>query len=252
MKNLLAPAMRKTLVILGIASLAALPVLAQEGKWKVDAEHSTASIFLGRNVDLQNVGIARVGGIAEFNSADPAKSALDISAELPEGQSMTFQSKRIDVLDDGKLQVSGEMTLAEAERDAMINPAEDYSGPVYGEFRVRSVTRSVSFVMPMVDNAGAKAELTAEVVLGAENFPELLAAVRQAAWQPVIQDEVCDMAQAGEDYSGAVCTGKLIAPAYKLAAIRTGEDYRGDESPAPSGNLMKIVLRLQLSRQNLG
>jgi len=252
MKNLLAPAMRKALAILGIASLTALPVLAQEGKWKVDAEHSTASIFLGNSSDFQNVGIARIGGSAEFNSADPAKSALDISAGLPAGQSMTFQSKRIEVLADGKLQVSGEMTLAEAERDAVMNPAEDYSGPVYGEFRVRSVTRNVSFVLPMVDNAGAKAELTAEVVLGVENFPELLAAVRQAAWQPVIQDEVCEMAQAGEDYRGAACTGRFLAPAYKLAAIRIGEDYRGDESPAPSGNMMKIVLRLQLSRQNLG
>ena len=61
MKNLLRPAIRKTLVILGIASLTALPVLAQEGKWKVDAEHSTASIFLGINLDLQNVGIAQIG-----------------------------------------------------------------------------------------------------------------------------------------------------------------------------------------------
>src|ERR1035441_2401989 len=59
-----------------------------------------------------------------------------------------------------------------------------------------------------------------------QNFPELLAAVRQAAWQPVIQDEACEMPPAGEDYRGAACTGRLIAPAYQLAAIRTGEDYR--------------------------
>ena len=117
---------------------------------------------------------------------------------------------------------------------------------------VRTVTRNVTLVLPLVDNAERKAELNAEVVLGAENFPELLAAVRQAAWQPVIQDEACEMPQAGEDYRGAACTGTLIAPGYQLAAIRTGEDYRGDESPAPSGNLMKIVFRLQLSRQNLG
>ena len=120
MKNLLRPAIRKTLAILGIASLAALPVLAQESKWKVDAERSTASIFLGSNLDLQNVGIARIGGIAEFNSAEPAKSALDISAKLPEGQAMTFESKRVDLRADGKLQITGDMTLARTERDASV------------------------------------------------------------------------------------------------------------------------------------
>jgi polyisoprenoid-binding protein YceI len=252
MKNLLRPAIRKTLVILGIASLTALPVLAQEGKWKVDAEHSTASIFLGSNLDLQNVGIARIGGIAEFNSAEPAKSALDISAELPEGQAMSFKSKRIDLRADGKLQVTGEMTLARTERDAAYNLGEDYRGPVYGESVVRTVTRNVTFVLPLMDNAERRAEITTEVILGVENFPELLAAVRQAAWQPVIQDEACEMPPPGEDYRGAACTGRLIAPVYQLAAIRTGEDYRKDESPVPSGSLMKIVFRLQLSRHNLG
>jgi len=41
----------------------------------------------------------------------------------------------------------------------------------------------------------------------------------------------------------------LIAPEQRVAAMRIGEDYRGDESPAPSGNLMKLVLQLQLNRQ---
>jgi hypothetical protein len=71
-------------------------------------------------------------------------------------------------------------------------------------------------------------------------------------WQPVVQDEACVIPQAGEDYRGTDCTGTLIAPAYQVAAIRIGEDYRGDESPAPSGNGMKLVLRFQFSRQNLG
>jgi polyisoprenoid-binding protein YceI len=252
MKNLLTPAIRKMLVILGIASLTALPVFAQEGKWKIDAEHSTASIFLGNNLDLQTVGIARIGGIAKFNSAEPAKSALDISGELAEGQAMTFKSKRIDLRADGKLQITGDMTLARTERDAAYNLGEDYRGPVYGESVVRTVTRNVTFVLPLVDNAEGKAEITAEAILGGENFPELFAAVRQAAWQPVLEDEACEMSQAAEDYRGVACTGKLIAPAYQVAAIRIGEDYRGDESPAPSGNLMKIVLRLQLNRQTLG
>jgi hypothetical protein len=246
MKNLLTPATRKMVAILGLATLTAIPVFAEQGKWKVDAEHSTASIFLGSNSDLQNIGVARVSGNADFNSAEPAKSALNISAQLPEGQAMTFKSKRIDVRPDGKLQITGEMTLTRSERDATYNPGEDYSGPVYGEPVVRTVTREVAFVLPPIDNAGQKAEISAEATLGVENYSELFAAVGHAAWQPVVQDEACEIPQAGEDYRGADCSGTLIAAASRTSPTRIGEDYRGDESPAPSGNLMKLVLRLQL------
>ena len=93
---------------------------------------------------------------------------------------------------------------------------------------------------------GQKGEITAEATLGIENFPELFAAVHQAAWKPLVQDKACEIPQAGEDYRGAECSGTLIALAYQLAALNPGEDYRGDESPAPAGNAMKVVLHLQL------
>jgi hypothetical protein len=252
MKSLVTLPIRKMLVILGVASLTALPVFAQQGKRKIDTEHSTASIFLGNSSDLQNVGITRVGGNAEFNSAEPAKSALDISAELPQGRLMAFKSKRIDLRPDGKLQITGEMTLAGTERGATYTAAEDYSGPVYGEPVVRTITREVAFVVPLADSAGRTGEITAEAILGVENFPELFAAVRQASWQPVVQDEACEVSQTGEDYRGAICTGTVMAPVSRVTAIRIGEDYRGLESTMPSGNLMKIVLRLGLSRVDLG
>jgi len=98
----------------------------------------------------------------------------------------------------------------------------------------------------------AKEEIIAVATLGRENFPQLFAALHQASWQPVVLDEHCVIPQAGEDYRGAECSGKLIAPAYRLAALNPGEDYRGDELPAPAGNLMKIVVRLQLNRVSLG
>ena len=116
------------------------------------------------------------------------------------------------------------MTLARAERDATYTPAEDYSGPVYGEPVVRTVTREVTFVLPPADNGERKAEITAEAILGVENFPELFAAVRQASWQPVVHDEACEMPQTGEDYRGAVCTGTALAPVPAVTAIRIGEE----------------------------
>jgi polyisoprenoid-binding protein YceI len=252
MKNSFVLAMSKTLLILGIVSLPVLPILAQGGTWKVDAEHSTAAIFIGSNLDLQNVGIARIGGMADFDSSAPAKSDLDISADLPEGQAITFKSKRIELRADGKLQITGDLTLAQTKFDATLNPGEDYRGPINGESAVRTVTRSVSFLMPLPASTERAAEIDAEAILGIENFPELLAAVSHAAWQPVIQDEACGMPPAGEDYSGPLCKGKLIVPAVQVASITAGEDYRGNESPAPSGKVMKIVLRLQVNRQDLG
>ena len=253
MKNLLALGSRKMLVTLGIASLTAIPVLAQQSQWRVDAAHSTASIFLGSNSDLQNVGVVVVRGHAEYDSADPTESALAIRADLPEGQWMNFKSKRSELHADGTLHVIGEMTLYRTESNATYNPGEDYRGPVYGKAEVSKVAREVEFVLPPMDNPGPEMKITAEAALGLENFPELFAAVRQAAWRPVVQNEVCEMPQAGEDYRGPNCTGTTIAPVYRATAIRSaGEDYRGDESPAPSGNVMKIVLRLQLSRENLG
>jgi hypothetical protein len=252
MENLLRPATRRMVVILGIAMLTALPVSAQQNIWRVDAEHSTAKIFMGTNSDLQNVGVALVGGKAEYDSADPSASALTILADLPDGAWMTFKSKRSELQADGSLHVTGEMTLVRAQYDAIYNPGEDYYGPISGKATVRKVTREVAFVLPPMNNPGPEMEVSAEALLGIENFPELFTEVRQAAWKPIVHDAACETPQAGEDYRGAECSGKLIAPTYQLVTINPGEDYRGDESDAPAGNGMKLVLHLQLSRQNLG
>jgi hypothetical protein len=252
MKNILTIATRKAVIILGLATLTAIPVFAQQSKWRFDAGHSQAAVFLGSNSNLQEAGIARVGGNAEFIAGDPSQSVLNFSVRLPQDQRMSFQSTRVEERADGKLQITGKMTLTLIKSDAEYNPGEDYRGPIYGQAVAHNVSREVTFVLPMVDNAEAKQEITAEATLGIESFPELFAAVRQAAWQPVVQDEHCKVAEAREDYRGDECSGKLIAPEYQAAALNPGEDYRGDESPAPSGNTMKIVLQLQLNRVRLG
>ncbi len=252
MKNILREATRKVVIILGLAGLTATPVFAQQSNWKVDGGHSRAAIYLGSSSNLQEAGIAGVRGNADFIAGDPSQSVLNFSATLPQDQWMTFRSTRVEERADGKLQITGEMMLVRIERDATYNPGEDYRGPVYGEPAIKTASQEMTFILPMVDNAEAKQEITAEATLGRENFPELFAALRQAAWKPLVQDEHCQVVQAGEDYRGAECSGKLIAPAYRVAALNPGEDYRGDESPAPSGNTMKIVLQLQLNRVSLG
>ena len=165
MKNSLAVATRGMLVIVGIALLASLPVYAQQDNWKIDAQHSTAWIFLGSNSNLQNVGVVLVRGHAAYDSADPSESAISIRADLPDGASMTFKSKRSELQADGTLHVIGEMTLARVESDPIYTPGEDYYGPVYGKAAVRKVTREVAFVLPPMNNPGPEMEISAVATL---------------------------------------------------------------------------------------
>ncbi|MGB9256452.1 MAG: hypothetical protein WCC25_16560, partial [Candidatus Korobacteraceae bacterium] len=197
MKSLIGLRIRMMLLALGIASLSASSVVAQQS----DAEHSTVQILMGSNSDLQTVGFARVSGVAKINAAEPSESMLDISAHLPEGESLRFKSKRVDLRADGKLEVSGEMRLTRVEHEVNIAPAEDYRGAIVGAAVTHTVAREVRFVIPL---AGVeKGEAIAEADLGLENFPQLFAAVREANLHPVIEDERCVLSQAGEDYRGA-------------------------------------------------
>ena len=252
MKTLFRISIRQMAVMFAIAGLAACPALAQQSLWSVDAGHSTAQIYLGSNSNLQNVGVAPVRGVAAFNVADPADSALEFSAKLPEGQWLSFRSERVEVDFDGKLHVTGQMTLSRIERSVQLDPREDYSGPIYGEPVIYQVRREVSFVLPMADAAEQDATITAEADLGIENFPEMFAAVRQANWQPVIEDERCEIAQVGDDYRGAICSGKMLVPVLNIAAVSVGEDYRGFDVMQPSGKEVKLVLQLNLNRQAVG
>jgi len=245
MKSLIRFRMGSLLAALAIGSLIALPAFA-EANGKINPEHSTAWIFLGSNSSFQNVGVARVSGVARLNSAEPEKSALDIHADLPDGQWLSFKSERFEVRADGRLEVSGAMTLAGLRRDMSITPGEDYRGAIYGERTMHALTREVSFILPLADAAGPNGEITAEAQLGIENFPQLFAVVRDAGWQPIAQDEACQIQQVGEDYRGAICSGRMIAPAPRLEAVSAGEDYRGFRPAMPAGNSMKLVLQLKL------
>lgn len=241
MKSLFGLRIRMMVLALGIACLSASSVAAQQ----VDAEHSTARFLLGSQSNLQEIGVARVSGVAKINAAEPAESVLDISAQLPDGQSVSFQSKRVELRADGKLQVSGEMRLTRVEHEVNLAPTEDYRGGIDGAMVTHAVAREVSFVIPL---AGVeKGDAIAEADLGVENFPQLFAAVREANWQPVSEDESCVMSQAGEDYRGASCSGKMIDIPTAYASVSVGEDYRGFDPAIPSGKMMRLVLQLKLT-----
>ena len=82
-----------------------------------------------------------------------------------------------------------------------------------------------------------------------EEFPELLSAIKNTNWPPVVQNKYCYMpSTVGEDYSGAVCTGTLIAATrddncHMPASV--GEDYSGPQCTPATGNQTTIVLDLK-------
>ena len=246
MKSIVARYAQRIVLILAIASVVAVPAMAKRGNRKLDSGHSTARILLGSNVI--NIGVARVGGNLELDAARPSNSVFDLSIDPAGGKLVTFKSRRVTISADGKLEVSGDLTLSREVRQAILNPAEDYSGPVYGEPTMQIVTHEVTFAFPLNDQA-EESEITGEARMFGENFPELFAALSETNWQPVVQDKACEMPQASEDYAGAICTGKVVESKRSAAVTNIGDDYQGYESAAPQGNLMTIVLNLRLTRE---
>ena len=203
------------------------------------------------NSNSFNAGVAQLNGkinlVAGAAQADFDLASADSGALQTK---MSFKSKRV-VVENDQVEVIGDLTLATLERDADYNPGEDYAGAMYSEAAAPSVTREVVFAFPKEELAqeNAKARISATAMIGRENFPGLLPAVYATHWSPVVENEQCQLPpNASEDYAGPACTGTLVETAnagYVLANV--SEYYRGHEIKAPAGNLVKIVLNLQMS-----
>jgi len=166
---------------------------------------------------------------------------------------LTFKSTRILRTDNGKLEVIGDLTLTRVQRTVIATPPRAYAGPVYGDPVIHNETREVTFLFPSMSAAHLSRPLTPatlqkkevlEIVGSArvdgEEFPELLSAINETRWPPVMQSKDCHIR---EDYSGALCTGTSIAA--------TGDDNChmstsvGPQYTAATGNQTRIVLDLK-------
>ena len=138
---------------------------------------------------------------------------------------LTFKSTRILRTGNGQLEVIGDLTLTRVERTVIATRTEAYAGPVYGDPVIHNETREITFLFPSASAAHVSGTSTPAVqqtkgvleIVGAarvdrEEFPELLTATKETNWPPVVQNKDCHMpSTVGEDYSGAVCTGTVIA-----------------------------------------
>jgi polyisoprenoid-binding protein YceI len=248
---------------------------AAGGKWSLDSAASDARFFQGSaaNPDSTNPGTARVTGQVNLNPDDLNHSAVDLSIYpadenwghaldaqgiLPTGYVpdatdhtlLTFKSTHIWRTTDGKLEVMGNLTLTQVERSVTLTPGEGYAGPLYGDPVIQAETREIIFLFPTL-RAQSELDISGSAAgIGRENFPELFTAIKTTNWPSVVKDETCAMPPtAGEDYSGAQCTGTVIAETRnnncQMPAM-VGEDYSGALCSPPAGDQMTIVLDLKL------
>lgn len=241
--------------------------------WSLNASSSSAQLFQGSrsNPDSVNTGVARIAGDVTLDSNDLDRSVVDFSiypadekwgklldkeGNLPAGYVpdpsdhtlFTFKSTRVMPTTDGKLKVTGDLTLTRVERSVTMDGNEAYSGPVYGEPVIHTEIREITFLLKQDAQ-----DLTGSARVVHEDFPEVVSAIQATNWPTVVKDEKCQMPSTiGDDYHGAVCTGTVIAAIHnsncQVQNSPGGEGYTGPVCTPPAGNQTTIALDLKLQQ----
>jgi hypothetical protein len=249
-----------TLVVAGL--IASIPARAQDS-FRVDARHSIARLFLGSGQNVLEIGLARVSGQVVFDSDDPADPSVSLKIAPDDGPrseyaEMSFTSERSAMTVDGKLVVTGTLSVTRVERSVAMEPNEAYAGPQFGDPVVHTDTHAVTLVFSdphkQSSHDGAM-ELSGTTSVSRENFPQFVDAVTAGDWPTtLVNDEKCEQPSTiGDDYSGAICTGDVIATVSNPAVI-TGsageEDYSGYR-PAVTPDRKQATMALDLRLEGL-
>jgi polyisoprenoid-binding protein YceI len=132
-----------------VASLSiAASAAAQAGTWQIDPNHSSAQ-FAVKHLAVSTVrgAFTKVSGSAKYDPADPSKTSLeatidansvDTRVEMRDNDlrsarffdvqkypTITFHSKQVQVVGQGKLKISGELTIHGVTKDVTL----DVDGP---------------------------------------------------------------------------------------------------------------------------
>lgn len=259
---------------------------AQNWESRIDHRYSTASLSLASsNTGISwNIGIAKVSGSVVLND-DPEKDVfyLDIYpaqqgsrllektggfrensfADLSRYTLMSFHSGGITRNREGKLVVTGQLSVTQVRREAIIAWNNAYSGPDYGAPVAETTTRPVTFILEAephatdrVHNEGPE-EVSALATIDLREFPALRSAWLDSVWPIVVENEHCEMpplrgSNSMRDYTGAICTGTAVevSPLSTLPQ-RIGADYPGpNEATAPATDEATILVHLRLDGRN--
>jgi polyisoprenoid-binding protein YceI len=271
-------------VALGVLALGAAKEPASlAGVWLVDARHSDAQLITDGTTDYGKtkidvtLGFGRVMGALKIDEGNPTRSSVDL--HIYPAMSMTepieedgkfksrwmsnranhtmlcFHSKNVARTSDGRLQTTGDLILVRVDRNVEVPaPSEAYSGPVYGPPIIHRVSHQATLVFDLpADGSGQKdggIQATASTKVFREDFPQLVKAVINTYWPPLVQDENCRVPAPSDAYSGAQCTGTFLqGPSLpEDPAMHIGEDYPGPQSfNAQVGQRLNLVVHMRLT-----
>jgi hypothetical protein len=241
------------------------PVFAQSSIWGIDADHSTARLFIASSnkagVSI-NVGVARLRGKLKQSDDDSKLSAFDFSiypadenaravreedpleepipSRSEDSTVISFKSRVVVPMDENTIRVDGDLLVTYIERTVTYDPSEAYSGPVYGRPITRTGKHAASFLLRRVYAArqqgtkDGKVEWSASGTILRDAFPELFNVVATTDWPDFVVDSQCVMPpNVGEDFSGPTCTGETVdltaRTDVQCAMPHTiGEDFAGE------------------------
>lgn len=240
--------------------LGSLPASAQQKwAWRVDQEHSVARLSLGAGAESLEVGLARVGGTAILDPANPGSARFELTLHGNEAQTaqyseINFTSKRSRVGPDGTLSVAGDLSVTRVVHSVQLDPNEGYSGAQYGDPIAYTNTSEVTLIFPKEKSASTQDrafQLSGSATVGAEDFPLLQTALQSGDWPSVLVEDcqVAPPATIGEDYAGFPNTGTVVATATNTVATGTGEGYYGFRPTVePDTSKATIVFDLRFTR----
>lgn len=270
-------------IALGIFALHAKEPASLAGSWLVDAHHSDVQLITDGTTDYGKtkiditLGFGRVMGAVRIDDGNPTKSRVDLHiypatsmtepieedgkfksrwmANRANQTMLCFHSKNVARTSDGQLQTTGDLILVRVDRNVEIPaPSEGYSGPVYGPPMTHRTSRPATLVFDLpADGGGQKdggIQASASTKVVREEFPQLLKAVLNTYWPPVVQDEDCRVPAPSEAYSGAKCTGTFMqAPSLpEDPGTHVGEDYPGPQNfNAQVGERLSLVVHMRLT-----
>lgn len=140
--------MRKFLALAGIAAALALPSFAATSTWNLDPFHSNAQ-FTVRHLGISNVQgeFTKISGTVAIDDADITKSVVNVTIDatsvdtrvsrrdddlkspnffdVAKYPTITFQSTKITKAGDGKLTVTGNLTIKDVTKEVTL----DVTGP---------------------------------------------------------------------------------------------------------------------------
>ena len=202
--------------LLVLAVFFSSPAHAQE-TWRLDPQLSIARLLVGSRSNALETGLARVSGDVVFDSNDLSDPSVNLkitsgNEAAADYAKMSFTSKRSAMTSDGKLIVTGDLSVTRIERSVTADPNEAYAGPQYGDPVAHTDTHQIALTFADPRQLAARDGtmlFSGTTFVIREDFPLLVDAVTLDDWPTVmVNDKKCEVSPTtvGEDYSGVKCS----------------------------------------------